>query len=95
MPLKDPIARAAYQKKWNREHPENTKIYQSKYYKNHREKSLAYSRKYRKDHREEINVYKRQYNKDHPEVDFKSRKKTSMKHRVHLRVVVSLTGNWQ
>ena len=53
MPFKDPKARAAYLKQYNKDHREKHRMRDKQKYQDHREERLAYAEQYRKDHREE------------------------------------------
>jgi 5-methylcytosine-specific restriction endonuclease McrA len=94
MPLKDPIARAAwdkqynkknrvkrnaYQKQYQKDHPEERKEAHHKWYMKNIEKKAVYNKKYRKENSEYFAVYKKQYSKDHPEVDLRAQRKLRIK----------------
>ena len=82
MPLKDPIAAAAWHKQYykdnrdrllkevkqyNKDHSEEKKAYDKQYHKDHSEEIKAYRKQYHKDHRDKINERQKQYDKDHRE----------------------------
>jgi len=70
MPLKDPVARAVYNKQRYKDNREEKLAYQKQYNKDHREEKIIYDKQYRKDHCEE----RRQYRKDHREESKQYRK---------------------
>ena len=67
MPLKDPVARAAYNKQYHKDHSEERNAYQKQYTKDHRDELNTNKKQYNKDHREESKVYNKQYRKDNHE----------------------------
>jgi len=65
MPLKDPIALAAYRKQYYKDNREKKKAWQKQYNKDNREERKAKAKQYYKKNRDEIKIKSKQYYKDH------------------------------
>jgi len=65
MPLKDPIAKVVWQKKWYQDNREKELKKQKQYYKDHRKERAVYDKQKYQDHREEKLAYANQYTKKH------------------------------
>jgi len=69
MPLKDPVARAVYKKKYREDNYDRIRAYDKKRFSTPeaRKRAIAYQQIHRIKNRDEIKIKKKQYHKDHHE----------------------------